>query len=175
MSDTNTADSVRSTLSSLRADYGARFPRAGLIREDWNGTRIATNRYFCALQGVVTNQWRDVLSCLPGVTNQDDRLIVIAAGAANSESDYLARIDTMADMVLSNKVSTFELIYFRNRCSAANHYAESVFLRRYNENAISNLIMKVKVAGGLPEDVSEIFSGEGKRWYETAVREGLIP
>lgn len=101
--------------------------------------------------------------------------MIIAASAVNNEADYLARIDFLADLVLSNRVSSIELTYFENRCADVSHFAASALVRRYNEPAISNLIMKVNAAGGISGGVSDIFSGEENRWYENAVREGLIP
>jgi len=174
---TNVAIDVGAFIAALRGDYGhgGRFPQSILILEDWQGTGILTNGHFRLLQGAASNQWQSVWASLNCLTNSDDRLVVIAAGAANNEADYLARISFLADMVLSNKVSSVELRYFVNRCSDVNHFVASTLVRRYDEPSVSNLIMKVNAAGGFPGGVSDIFSGEDKRWYENAVREGLIP
>ena len=62
-----------------------------------------------------------------------------------------------------------------NRSADVSHSATSALVRRYDEPSISNLIMKVNAAGGISGGVADIFSGEEKRGYEDAVREGLIP
>lgn len=174
---TNVVEEVNSILRTLRSDYGQErdFPRSIQIREDWNGTGMSANRHFNALRNFVSNHWQNVLANLNCFTNQDDRLIVIAACAVNNEADYLARIDCLADQVLSNRAATVELTYFENRSADISHFAASALVRRYNEPSISNLIMKVNSAGGISGGVANIFSGEEKRWYETAVQEGLIP
>ena len=174
---TNVVEEVNSILRALRSDYGQErnFPSSIQIREDWNGTGMSANRHFNSLRNFASNHWQNVLVNLNCFTNQDDRLIVIAACAVTNEADYLARIDCLADMVLSNRAATVELTYFENRSADISHFAASALVRRYNEPSISNLIMKVNSAGGISGGVADIFSGEEKRWYESAVREGLIP
>ena len=174
---TNVVENVNDIRLTLRSDYGQgrRFPSSIQIREDWKGTGISANRHFNSLQNFASNHWQNVLLNLNCLTNQDDRLIVIAACAVNNEEDYLARIDCLADMVLSNRATTVELTYFVNRSADVSHSATSALVRRYDEPSISNLIMKVNAAGGISGGVADIFSGEEKRGYEDAVREGLIP
>ena len=174
---TNAVEEINSILRSLRSDYGQErgFPSLIQIREDWRGAGISANRHFDSLRNIASNHWQNVLTNLNCFTNQDDRLIVIAACAVNNEEDYLARIGCLADMVLSNRATTVELTYFENRTADISHFAASALVRRYNEPSISNLIMKVNAAGGISGGVADIFSGEEKRWYESAVREGLIP
>jgi len=174
LAGTNELYEIVGLISSMRDDYGRRFPREGQIREGWNETMLSTNVHFRLLQDVVTNRWRESLDTLPSITNQGDRLIVMAAGAAKSEADYIERIGVISDKALSNQVSTAELIYYENRCYSANYQLENVFLSRYGEPAISNLILKVNAAGGIPSGVEPIFSGDEKRDYDAAVRSGLI-
>ena len=112
MAETNEFSSVDGILHLMHEEYGQRFPRESMIKDDWEETRLTTNRLFHQLRQIVTNHWRDVLLNLSSTTNQGDRLILISAGTADNESDYLDRVVTMADMVLSNKVSSFELVYF---------------------------------------------------------------
>ena len=88
LADTNAIIDVVASLREIREDYGGRFPRAGMIREDWCETRIETNGNFQMLVRGVTNQWNVALRQLPCVTNQDDRLIVMAACAAHTEEEY---------------------------------------------------------------------------------------
>ena len=110
MAETNEFSAVDAILHSMHEEYGQRFPRESMIKDDWEETRLTTNRLFHQLRQIVTNHWRDVLLNLSSMTNQGDRLILISAGTADNESDYLDRVDTMADMVLSNKVSSFILV-----------------------------------------------------------------
>lgn len=174
---TNVVEEIDSILRTLRFDYGqARgFPSSIQIREDWNGVGISANRHFNSLRNFASNHWQNILANLNCFTNQNDRLIIIAACAANNEADYLARIGCLSGMVLSNRATTVELTYFENRSADISHFAASALVRRYNEPSISNLIMKVNAAGGISGGVADIFSGEEKQWYEDAVREGLIP
>ena len=107
-------------------------------------------------------------------TNQSERLIVMASGVVMGEERYLACISSVADMVLSNKLTSSELRFYKMRCSILDHRATSSLVRRYQEPAISNLIMKLHAAGAYPQGVSDIFSGEAKEFYLDAVHDGLI-
>ena len=142
---TNLVTELNMVLGAIRQDYEqnghGRYPRSISILEDWRDTGISSNQHFNVLRGVVGNQWRDAWISLNSITNKDDRLMIIAAGAANNEADFLARIDFLADLVLSNRVSSVELTYFENRCADISHFAASALVRRYNEPAISNLIL----------------------------------
>lgn len=174
LAGTNLIVDVVASLREIREDYGGRFPRSGMIREDWRETRIETNESFRTLRCGVTNQWNAALQQLLCVTNQDDRLIVMAACAAHTEEEYINRVGYLAAMAISNQLSTVEFQFFKNRCAVANHFAASVLVRRYNEPMISNLIMKVNSAGGFPSGVDSIFTGEEKQLYEEAVEEGMV-
>ena len=112
---------------------------------------------------------------MPAVTsNANDRLIVLAASIKPSEADFLSKLDALADLVLSNKVDQAELRWYRSECAIVDHYAASSLVRRYQEPAISNLIMKLSSAGVYSQGVSRIFSGEEKELYLDAVHDGLI-
>lgn len=107
-------------------------------------------------------------------TNHNERLIVIYAGVGLGETNFLVRINQMADFVLSNKVSLTELRFYKVQCGISDHHATSSLIRRYQEPSISNLIMKLNAVGAYPQGVSDIFSGEAKELYLDAVHDGVI-
>lgn len=172
---TNSCLAAMSLLSTMSTECGATFSRPIHIREDWTGTGLCTNAHFRSLRRVIEEEWIAVFPrVLDQSTNEVERLVLIAAGAATNEVDYLSRMDVMSDLVLSNRLSTFELCYFDNRCSDENKFAGSALLRRYDEPAVSNLIIKVRSAGGFQDGVEDIFSGEAKRLFEDAVYDGAL-
>lgn len=166
---------IRQPLSRIVDEYGDDRLRLLMILNDWGGLNMQTNTDFRHLSQVVTNSWSDVLYMMPELsTNQSERLIVMAAGTVTGEQRYLYSVETAADMVLSNKINAAELRFFINRCTIADHRAVSTLLFRYQEPAISNLIMKLHSAGAYPQGVKDIFTGEEKESYLDALHDGMI-
>lgn len=166
---------IRSPLSRIVEGYDTNRLRPFVILNDWEGLNIQTNADFESLSRIVSTSWGDVLNLMPEIsTNQAERLIVVAAGVVVGETNFLTRVDQMADMVLSNKISSVELRFYKTQYSISDHYAVSVLVRRYQEPSISNLIMKLNTAGAYPQGVSHIFNGAAKELYLDAVHDGLI-
>ena len=167
--------SLRGLLSGIVDTYGRDRLKPLLILNDWEELNVWTNSDFRSLSQSVTNNWKEVLSLMPEVsTNQSERLIIMAAGVVRGEDQFLARIESLADAVLSNKVNVTEFRFYKTQCAIVDHYAASSLVRRYQEPAISNLIMKLSSAGVYSQGVSRIFSGEEKELYLDAVHDGLI-
>ena len=119
---------------------------------------------------MVADEWPCALADMDSITtNLNERLMVVYAGVGGGETNFLVRISQMADFVLSNKVSLAELRFYKTQCGLFDHHATSSLIRRYQEPAISNLIMKLYAAGAYPQGVSDIFSGEAKESYLDAV------
>lgn len=172
---TGGCECVRERLSILEHQMGNAFPEYRQIIEDADGLGLSSNATFLTMSQLITENWTNVLAGLDAIsTNLNERLIVLYAGVGVGETNFLARIDCLADMALSNRVSLSELRFYKTQCSIVDHYAASSLVRRYQEPAISNLIMKLDAAGLYPRGVSDILSGEAKLLYEDAVREGLI-
>lgn len=168
-------ESVRERLSDLVHQMGYEFPDYRQIKEDADGLNLSTNVTFLIMSQLITENWTNVIARLDTIsTNYNERLLVLYAGVGIGERNFLARIDYLSDMALSNKVSLAELRFYKTQCGIVDHYAASSLVRRYQEPAISNLIMKLDAVGVYPRGVSRIFSGEAKLLYEDAVREGLI-
>lgn len=166
--------SLRAQLSRVVNAYGYTQLRPLLILNDWNGMNVWTNNDFRGLSRSVTNHWDEVLSMLPEIsTNQSERLIVMAAGVVQGEQRFLSCVESVANAALSNKVNAIELRFYKSQCSFADPSAVSSLVRRYQEPAISNLIMKMSSAGAYPQGVGRIFSGEEKELYLDAVHDGL--
>lgn len=166
---------VRRPLSRIVENYGTNRLRPLVIVNDWEGLNIQTNVDFENLSQIVTTSWDEVLSLMSEIsTSQAERLIVVAAGVGVGETNFLSRVEKMADMVLSNKVSAAELRFYKTQCSIVDHHAVSALVRRYQEPPISNLIIKLNRAGAYPQGVSQIFNGEAKEFYLDAVHDGLI-
>lgn len=166
---------IRRALDGIERCYSPSTLRKHYLSNEWEFVNLGTNEFFIALSRAVSNDWSVALACLPNVsTNDSERMMIVAAGTIAGESNFLARIDVAADMVLSNKLTSSELVFYRTQCSIADHYAASSLVRRYHEPAISNLIMKLNAAGCYPRGVSDIFSGDAKELYLDAVHDGLI-
>ena len=171
----NLVMSVRQPLSDVMDSYERSRLRPFLLLNEWDELNVVTNPAFTRLSQTVTNCWDEVLAVMPEIsTNQSERLIVMASGVVMGEERYLACISSVADMVLSNKLTSSELRFYKMRCSILDHRATSSLVRRYQEPAISNLIMKLHAAGAYPQGVSDIFSGEAKEFYLDSVHDGLI-
>ena len=167
--------SVRQPLSEVMSSCARANLRTILLLNDWQGLGLFTNSAFARLSDVVTNRWPEVLAEMPAIsTNQAERLIVLASGTVTGEERFLLNVNTVADMVLSNKLTSAELQFYETRCSIADHHAASSLIRRYQEPPISNLIMKLNAAGAYPRGVSDIFSGEARELYLDAVHDGVI-
>ena len=167
--------SVRQPLYDIVECCGRSRLRSFLLLNEWDDLNIATNSAFARLSQFVTNHWDEVLAAMPEIsTNQSERLVVMASGVVSGEDRYLACISSVADMVLSNKLTSAELLFYKTRCGIADHRTTSSLVRRYQDPAISNLIMKIYAAGGYPQGVSDIFSGDANEFYLDAVHDGLI-
>ena len=166
---------VRQPLLEVMDGLGRNRLRPLLLLNDWGGLGVVTNAAFVNLSRVVTNRWNEVLAAMPEIaTDQAERLVVMGAGVVVGEERYLGSVSAVADMVMSNKLTVTELQFYRTQCSIADHYAASSLARRFQEPAVSNLIMKLEAAGAYQQGVSHIFSGEGKELYLDAVHEGLV-
>ena len=169
------ATNVRQPLLEIMDSYGRDELRPIILLNDWQGFNMTTNASFARLSQLVTNRWEEVLYTMPEIsTNEAERLIVMASGVVRGEDRFISCIISVADMVLSNKLTSAELRFYKTRCSIADHYAASSLVRRYQEPAISNLIMKLNAAGCYPQGVSDIFSGDAKELYLDAVHDGLV-
>lgn len=166
---------VKCPMSRIVNSYGEKRLRPFLLLNDWDGFNIATNSDFIQLSQIVTNHWNEMLAEMPRIsTNQAERIILMASGVVTGEEKFLSCVSLAADMVLSNKLTLAELKFYTMRCSIADHHAVSSLVRRYQEPAISNLIMKLYAVGKYPNGVSHIFSGQAKEDYLDAVNDGLI-
>lgn len=166
---------VRQPLLEVMDGMGRNRLRPLLLLNDWGRLGVVTNAAFVNLSHVVTNRWNEVLAAMPEIAkDQAERLVVMGAGVVVGEERYLGCVSAVADMVMSNKLTVTELQFYRTQCSLADHYAASSLVRRYQEPAVSNLIMKLNAAGAYPQGVSHIFSGEEKELYLDAVHDGLV-
>ena len=170
----NLAMRVKEELDVLRQDVPTRQVDIRSLRED--GICFQSNVHFRAIATMLSNGWQEVWSDLPEVlSNANDRLIVLAASIKPSESDFLSKIDALADLVLSNKVSRSELTWYWSEYALTDHHSASALIRRYAEPSVSNLVLKLDAANCLDgHNKTAIFSGEEKSDYEDAVHDGLI-
>lgn len=170
---TNLTMLVKGELDALYRDIPSHQTDIRYLREE--GVCFRSNDHFKAIATILSNGWRDVWWNLPDISsNANDRLIVLAASIKPSESDFLSKLDILADLVLSNKVSQSEFKWYWSEYAIVDHFSGSAMVRRYAESSVSNLIMKVQAAGCFPRGVRDIFNGEAKEFYEDAVHDGLI-
>lgn len=168
-------DAVREKLSLLKQQMGGNIPEYHQLRNEVHELGLSSNSTFQAMAQIVAGEWPCALADMDSITtNQNERLMVIYAGVGVGETNFLERIGQMADFVLSNKVSLAELRFYKTQCGIFDHQATSSLVRRYQEPAISNLIMKLNAVGVYPQGVSDIFSGEAKELYLDAVHDGVI-
>ena len=166
---------VRAQLLALRLQMGGTLPEYHQLREEAFELGLQSNAVFQAMSRTVKGSWAEVLDGLGAITtNQTERLVVLYAGVEVGETNFIAKISQVADMVLSDKVTLAELKFYKTQCGIADHHAASSLVRRYQEVSISNLIMKLNAAGACPQGVSHIFSGEAKELYLDAVHDGLV-
>ena len=166
---------VREKLSLLKRQMGGDIPEYHQLRNEVHEFGLSSNATFRAMAQMVAAEWPCALANMDSITtNLNERLMVVYAGVGGGETNFLVRISQMADFVLSNKVSLAELRFYKTQCGIFDHHATSSLIRRYQEPAISNLIMKLHTAGAYPQGVSDIFSGEAKESYLDAVHDGLI-
>ncbi len=176
VAETNIVLQIRSELLALRSQANISADSYYEFIEDWKSENVTTNAGFIALEQAVNSNWRAVLSGIAEVTtNREDRLVLMAALSCSGETNFLQRIDAVADMVISNQLTLGEMFFFENRCYGRDHFAASVLVRRCHEPAVSNLIRKVETAGGYPDGTDNLFNGEAKRSYEAGVESGLFP
>ena len=168
-------EAVREKLSLLKRQMGGNIPEYHQLRNEVHELGLSSNATFQAMAQIVAGEWPCALADMDSITtNQNERLMVIYAGVGAGETNFLERIGQMADFVLSNKVSLAELRFYKTQCGIFDHQATSSLVRRYQEPAISNLIMKLNAVGVYPQGVSDIFSGEAKELYLDAVHDGVI-
>ena len=154
---------------------GGNIPEYHQLRNEVHELGLSSNATFQAMARMVADEWPCALADMDSITtNRNERLMVIYAGVGAGETNFLVRIDQMADFVLSNKVSLAELRFYKTQCGMFDHQATSSLIRRYQEPPISNLIMKLNAVGVYPQGVSDIFSGEAKELYLDAVHDGVI-
>jgi len=160
-------DAMRAKLAEYRQSAQTMYPDSNEVFVDWVDTGLATVSGFTSIREVSTNNWKDVVGCLSDVTsNKVERFVVLAAGVAETASEYTNRIDVLAECVLSNRISQVELRFYKVNCARAHPAATRVLIRDFDIPCVSNLIMKLYAAGGYPEGVSDIFSGAARRLCE---------
>lgn len=166
---------VREKLSLLKQQMGGDIPGYHQLKNEVHELGLSSNAVFRAMAQMVSDEWTCALADMDSITtNHNERLMVIYAGVGLGETNFLVRINQMADFVLSNKVSLTELRFYKVQCGISDHHATSSLIRRYQEPSISNLIMKLNAVGAYPQGVSDIFSGEAKELYLDAVHDGVI-
>lgn len=171
---TNLAMRVQEELDALHQDVPARHTDIRCLREE--GVCFRTNFHFKAIAEILSNGWQEAWGNLPEVApNANDRLIVLAASIKSTEGDFLAKIDALADLVLSNEVSRSEFSWYWSEYAIADHHSASAMFRRYAESSVSNLVLKLDAANCLGgHNKTDIFCGKEKSDYEDAVHDGLI-
>ena len=168
-------EDVRRQLMSLKQQLGDSLSDYRQLREEIHELGLITNSTFVTMSQYVSANWTNVIAGIDLITtNSNERLLVLYAGVGAGETNFLSRIDCLADMVSSNSVSLAELRFYKTQCAIVDHSAANSLIVRYQEPAISNLIMKLNAVGIYPQGVSDIFSGEAKELYLDAVNDGLI-
>ena len=140
-----------------------------------DGLNLYETQFFRSLQEVVTNDWELTLRALQTIsTNEVHRRLVLAAGRPYSEGEYLFRMGIASELVQSNELPLACLKYYKRRSMAFAPRITSVFVCRYEDPVVSNLIMRLDAQGLFSGGVNTIFSGESKELYLDAVHEGLV-
>jgi len=165
---TNAIDVARVRMRDLQLALPQGFPDVHDLRNEWAELGVRETPQFGSVRQIVTSEWVQVVSRLSDIsTNENERLVALAAGYSQTEDEYLQRIGVLADAVSSNQISQAEMRFYRITCVAENCHATSVLIRSYDVPAVSNLILKLSGIGYFPEGTAYIFNGEAKALDES--------
>ena len=106
-------------------------------------------------------------------TNVIDRVLLENTATFLGEEAYLGYLSILADKVISQEIPLEELECLRMN-AWHNHAVSSVLYRRYQDPAVSNLVLKLQSAGVGTNTCHRILSGEVNAHYSTLLEKGHL-
>lgn len=164
---TNLSERVRSTLDALERDASPMDLDEGNIM---SGFELRFADAYLPVVSLMSNHWQEVIMSLDEyATNRVERLVLVNTGWWYGDEEYLGYLSLLADKVMSNQFSMAEFNSFFGSSWSSGRSVASVFARRHNEAAVSNLINKIQSFFPASGYWQKVRSGEALEEYLDAV------
>lgn len=129
---------------------------------------------FSPIVEIMSNNWQEVLMDIDDyATNVIDRVLLENTASFLGEDAYLGYLSMLADKVISDEIPLEELERLQVN-SWHNHAVSSALYRRYQEPAVSNLVIKLQQAGVSTNKCQRILSGEANAHYQSLLVKGHL-
>ena len=129
---------------------------------------------FVPLVDIVSNNWQEIFLRIDNyATNVVDRILIENTSYFLGEDAYLECLSHLAGKVIANEIS-FEELECLQANAWHNHAVASALYRRYQEPAVSNLVIKLQRAGVSTNKCQRILSGEENAHYHSLLVKGHL-